>query len=238
MISSKNIKIAVLDAVERKYWASDEGRTDSQKFIDLLAPINPSASFDVYYVTEHAFPESLNRYDGVLLTGSPASVHDDFDWIGRLSDIIRQADRQNKRIVASCFGHQLIAKTYGGEVAHNEGGWMIGNYRLKISRHFEWMARTPETTGLYHFNQERVTRLPDDAQVFAHSEEYPDFAYTLGNNILCFQGHPEQPKRAMNNFLASMDFSQSQFDKAKSYIDNGEPDSDIWGEWMMAFLAQ
>ncbi len=238
MIVNKAIKIAVLDAVQRKYWADDEGHTDSQKFIDLLSPINPSASFDVFYVTEEEFPDSIDGYHGLLVTGSPSSVHDNDGWIGRLSDLIKRADQENKRIVASCFGHQLVAKIFGGEVSSNEAGWMIGNYMLEITRHFEWMPQTPETTGLYHFNQERVTRLPDDAQVFARSEEYPDFAYTLGDNFLCFQGHPEQPKRAMNKFLAATDMPNDQFEKAKRYIENGEPDSDIWGEWMMGFLVR
>ena len=52
---NKPVKIAVLDSVERKYWVSDEGRTDSQKFIDLLSPKNAAAEFDVFYVTENQF---------------------------------------------------------------------------------------------------------------------------------------------------------------------------------------
>ncbi len=237
---NKPFKIAVLDAVERKYWASDEGRADSQKFIDLLAPVNPSASFDVYYVTENEFPQSLDLYDGILLTGSPASVHDNCDWISRLSDLIRQAGDENKRMVGSCFGHQLIAKTFGGQVAHNEAGWMIGNYRLSISRHFEWMGKTPAETGLYHFNQERVTRLPEAAMSFADSEEYPNFAYTLGDNFFSVQGHPEQPLRAMNNFLDAMvqSMDDAAIERARFKINDGTPDSNVWGEWMMDFWVR
>ncbi len=237
---NKPIKIAVLDAVERKYWASDEGRSDSQKFIDLLAPLNASASFEVFYVTENKFPQSLNQYDGILLTGSPASVHDDYDWVTRLSDLIRQADHDNKRTVGSCFGHQLIAKTFGGQVAHNEYGWMIGNYRLSISQHFEWMGRTHAETGLYHFNQERVTHLPEAAVGFADSEEYPDFAYTLGDNFFSMQGHPEQPLRAMNNFLSSMlhVMDDTAIEKARFKIHDGKPDSNIWGQWIMDFWVR
>jgi len=235
---SKAINIAILDAVQRKYWADDEGHTDSQKFIDLLSPINPAASFDVFYVTENDFPDSINGYDGILVTGSPSSVHDDDDWIKRLSVLIKQADEKNKRILASCFGHQLVAKTFGGEIGYNEGGWMIGHYPLAISHHYEWMGEATPQTGLYHFNQERVTRLPPTAQSFAASEDYPDFAYTLGDNIFCFQGHPEQPRRAMNNFLAATvdQMEQPAINKARAKIDDGVPDSQLWGEWMMRFL--
>lgn len=236
----KAIRIAVLDAVERKYWASDEGRTDSQKFIDLLAPINPAAEYEVFYVTENRFPSSLDNFDAVLLTGSPASVHDDFDWIARLSNMIRHADRRHKPLVASCFGHQLVAKTYSGQVGFNGNGWMIGNYRLKISAHYPWMPSKVSETGLYHFNQERVTALPDAAVSFASCGDYADFAYTLGDNILCFQGHPEQPLSSMNNFLKSMEdeLDQQSYDEAQRRIDAGEPDSQLWGEWIMRFMLR
>lgn len=237
---NKEIKIAILDAVQREYWADDEGKTDSQKFIDLLAPINPSVSFDVFYVTENIFPQSLGRYHGLLLTGSPASVHDDYDWISRLTDLTRQADLQNKRIVASCFGHQLVAKTFGGEVGFNENGWLIGNYKLSILKQFEWMQTLASETGLFHFNQERVTRLPEAAISFASTEAYPDYAYTLGDNILSVQGHPEQPLSSMNNFLDATvhQMDEASVIKAREKIHDGVPDSSLWGEWMIEFLVK
>lgn len=237
---NQSVKVAVLDSVERKYWAIDEGRTDSQKFIDLLSPLNPAAEFEVFYVTENQFPHSLEHYGAVLLTGSPASVHDDFDWIGKLSALIRRFDGLNKPLVASCFGHQLVAKTYGGKVGYNENGWMIGNYKLTISRHYEWMTSKISQTGIFHFNQERVTTLPQAAVSFASSYEYPDVAYTLGNNILSMQGHPEQPLSSMNNFLKSMEheLDEQTLSKARRQIDDGEPDSQLWGEWMMRFICR
>lgn len=234
---NKAINIAILDAVQREYWADDEGHTDSQKFIDLLSPINPAACFDVFYVTEDEFPDSIDQYHGILVTGSPASVHDDYAWIKRLSALIEAADQANKRIVASCFGHQLVAKSFGGEVGYNEDGWMIGNYQLRISQHFEWMRQVPEVTGLFHFNQERVTRLPDTAVSFADTEEYADYAYILGDNILSVQGHPEQPLRAMHNFLDATvhKMDDTAIARARFKINDGTPDSTIWGEWMMDF---
>ncbi len=231
-------RIAILDSVPKIYWGEDEGITDAEKFHDLLQPLKPDAKIDMYYVSEHEFPASVDDYDGYMLTGSPASVHDGFDWIDRLSELVVEADQRNKRIVASCFGHQLVAKTFGGSVGKNEGGWVIGNYRLNILREFEWMQPQAQTTDLYHFNKERVTRLPDGAVSFAHSDDYDDFAFTLGDNIMCMQGHPEQPSRAMNNFLKSVtpEISSAEIELARRMIDHGEPDADIWGQWMMRFF--
>jgi GMP synthase-like glutamine amidotransferase len=235
---NRPIKIAVLDSVPRKDWADDDGYTDSQKFIDLLAPQNLAAEFSTYYVSEHHFPDSVDDYDAFMLTGSPVSVADDFDWIQRLSRLVIEANQKNKRIVASCFGHQLVAKTFGGEVGKNENGWMIGNIDLRIQPEilYPWMEPMAKNTGLYHFNQERVTRLPDGAKAFAHSEDYADFAFTLGDNILCLQGHPEQPLRSMNNFLVATPLPENEHRKAQLCIDKGTPDAEVWAQWMMRFF--
>lgn len=230
-------RIAIMDAVPREYWADDGGITDGEKFHDLLSAQDDEVSLDIFYASEYEFPQDIDDYDGYLFTGSPASANDSDNWIARLSDLLVEADQRNKRIVASCFGHQLVAKTFGGEVGKNEQGWLIGNYQLKITQEYDWMEPTATTTGLYHFNQERVTRLPDEAISFADCEAYPDFAYTLGDNIFCVQGHPEQPLRAMNNFLASMtEISDVEYNLARERIDQGEPDAGIWGQWMMRFF--
>ena len=234
---NKKIRIAILDAVPESYWADDLGITDAQKFIDLLQPLNAAARFDVYFTSNNQFPDNIDGYDAILVTGSPCSVHDDHEWIGRLVDLIRTAADKGLQVIGSCFGHQLIARAYGGDVGYNENGWAIGNYAVHIDRDYDWMQPSVNRTGLYHFNQERVTRLPDGALSFARTDEYADYGYTLGDNIMCFQGHPEQPRRAMVNFLRATDgLSRDEHAKATRYIDDGEPDAHIWGEWMMRFL--
>jgi GMP synthase-like glutamine amidotransferase len=238
-VDNKAVKIAVLDSVPKSYWDDDLGITDAQKFVDLLSPENPQAILDSYYVSEYEFPNSLDAYDAYVITGSPLSVYDDFDWMSQLSQLILDANHLNKRIVASCFGHQLVAKIFGGEVGNNEEGWAIGNYALNITQQYDWMRPSAPNTGLYHFNKERVTILPENAQSFANTASYPHYAFTLGDNILSFQGHPEQPKRAMKNFLAATldKLSEEERVKAAIFIDNDETDAGIWAQWMMRFMV-
>jgi len=114
----------------------------------------------------------------------------------------------------------------------------LDNYPVHVSGTHEWMQPMASITGLYHFNQERVTRLPQAAVAFARTEDYDNYGYTLGDNIMCFQGHPEQPYRAMVNFLNTTDsLSTEEHARAMHYIEAGEPDSHIWGEWMMRFFV-
>jgi GMP synthase-like glutamine amidotransferase len=233
------IKIAILDSVPEIYWVDDPGFTDSQKFIDLLQPLNVDAKFDVYYTTRDQFPQKIDDYEAILLTGSPCSVHDDLGWIPRLIELVREANGKHLRIIGSCFGHQLLARAFGGEVGFNEHGWVIGNYPVHTQGEYDWMQPGAATTGLYHFNQERVTCLPEAAVAFARTDAYDNYGYTLGDNILSFQGHPEQPHRAMVNFLnATPGLTADERAKAERYIAAGEPDAHIWGDWMMRFLTR
>ena len=232
------IRIAILDSVPEVYWADDLGIADAQKFVDLLQPFNPAAQFDIFFTSKDQFPKRLDDYDAILVTGSPCSVHDDHDWIARLIEVVHDAYERNLRIIGSCFGHQLVACAFGGDVGHNEQGWVIGNYAVHINGQFDWMQPPVTTTGLYHFNQERVTRLPENAIAFARTDEYENYGYTIGDNVLCFQGHPEQPRRAMVNFLNTTDgLSPEARAKAEAFIAVGEPDAHIWGAWMMQFFV-
>ena len=148
------------------HWNDDNGITDGEKFVSLLEPENASGKFDIFYVSEYQFPENIESYDGYLLTGSPVSVHDKDEWIKMLSEFVGKVYKKNKPIVGVCFGHQLIAKHFGGVVESNEKGWMIGSFSLNISKKLPWMKKKIMTTDLFHFNKERVTKLPKERHKF------------------------------------------------------------------------
>ena len=231
------LRIAILDAVPESYWGDDRGITDSQKFRVLLQPENPAARLEAFYVSKGEFPGRVDAYDGFLVTGSPCSVHEGHDWIARLADLAREAAARGRRVVGSCFGHQLLAKTFGGEVGQNECGWLIGNFVVHITRHCDWMRPAAAMTGMFHFNQERVTRLPPGAQAFARIDEYADFGFTLGDHVMSFQGHPEQSRLSMRNFLdTTPGLSSEQCARAADNIAAATPDARIWSAWMMRFF--
>ena len=66
--------------------------------------------------------------EAILLTGSPAGVYDDLDWIAPLERFVRAAYHAKIPMAGICFGHQLIAQALGGTVRKSEKGWGIGRH--------------------------------------------------------------------------------------------------------------
>ena len=63
------------------------------------------------------FPEDLSVFDGVMITGSPASVLEPEPWMATLQDQICTAYQLHIPLFGACFGHQAIALALGGQVA-------------------------------------------------------------------------------------------------------------------------
>ena len=54
-MNEQPIKIAILDSVPKFHWRDDNGVTDGQKFVDLLAPENANAKFDIFMCRSTSF---------------------------------------------------------------------------------------------------------------------------------------------------------------------------------------
>ena len=95
---------------------------------DALAYPNLSSSsglsistFDV--VNTLSYP-SLQDIDAILLTASTSNSFDDDPWILKLVAFVRKVLEQRRvRIIAACFGHQIIGRALGAKVGRSDKGW-------------------------------------------------------------------------------------------------------------------
>jgi GMP synthase-like glutamine amidotransferase len=76
-------------------------------------------SIHVYNVQQGEYPSEWSDYQGVLLPGSFASAYDDrLDWIAMLIQVIQKhVVAQQRPTLAVCFGHQILAHSFGGNAA-------------------------------------------------------------------------------------------------------------------------
>ena len=81
------------------------------------------------YEMEHLDPNDDSAW---IITGSAHSVYDDFPWISYLKEKLKEVQKTRIPVLGICFGHQLIADTFGGKVELNKKGWEIGSCRVNL----------------------------------------------------------------------------------------------------------
>jgi GMP synthase-like glutamine amidotransferase len=88
-------------------------------------------------------------------------------------------------------------------------------------------------------HKDQVTRLPENATVIASSEFCPYAAYSVGDQVLCFQGHPEfvhDFSRAVIELRKSL-FSETLYQRSVDSLRHEQQGVTV-AEWMMRFVAE
>ena len=158
---------------------------------------------DLEFVKVHLgeFPESIDKWDAFLVTGSPAGVYDDFDWIEPLRELIRTIAKSGKPLVGICFGHQIIADTLGGKAEKSGKGWGLGVREMNLRDTPAFAEGLGGAFKLLYIHQDQVTEPPAGATVIAGDEFCPVAAYHVGGDILSFQGHPEFTRELLDALM-------------------------------------
>jgi GMP synthase-like glutamine amidotransferase len=157
-------------------------------FMQLFAQQDPQIKF-TNYVVQEAMPEAV-ECDAYIVTGSRLSVYDDELWIFQLAQFMERALNQQKKIIGICFGHQLMAHFFGGVVAPASAGWAVGVHTSKVVP-CGWMDGGAQDLSLLSSHKDQVQQLPEYAQLFASNELCPIAGFTMNNQVITIQGHPE-----------------------------------------------
>ena len=141
--------------------------------------------------------------DSWIITGSAHSVYDDFPWIDYLRERLREMKQAQKPVLGICFGHQLIADTFGGRVELNKKGWEVGSCYVNLtedSKDCSLFSSFNDSMHVYQSHQDIVVELPKEAILLAKNDMgiqsfvYDDLFYGV-------QFHPEFTKDVMEKYL-------------------------------------
>jgi GMP synthase-like glutamine amidotransferase len=135
----------------------------------------------------------LATLDGILITGSPAGVYDDFPWLDPLRDFVRSAYAAKTPMIGICFGHQIMADALGGDVRKSEKGWGMGRHVYSVSGNRPALigGSLPEF-AIACSHQDQVITAPADADVFLSSDFTPNAGLLYRNGAaISLQPHPE-----------------------------------------------
>ena len=175
---------------------------DGEKFARLIASVRPSWQVTSYAVKDGLFPQNIGTYDGVMISGSPASVHDPDPWVTKLFNLIRNIYAQGIPMFGACFGHQAIALALGGKVEPNPSGWVFGLTHVDILHQTIWMQDLPKTLKQYGAHIEQVTILPENAVVLSASAACSNAGFHIADIVYTSQNHPEMTAEFMAALIA------------------------------------
>lgn len=204
-------------------------------FRTLLA--GEGRDFRTYDVTQGEFPGRAD-FDALIITGSPAGAYEPLPWIEPLKDFLRAS--RGKPMVGICFGHQIMAETFGGKVIKSPKGFAIGLHRYRVDHAEPWMGPEREF-ALPASHQDQVVELPPHAHVVASSDFTPFAAIAYDDQpAISFQGHPEfDPAYATALIEArrGMRFDDAHADAGVASLAHPNDRLEV-GRWIVRFLDQ
>ena len=134
-----------------------------------------------------------NNADAWIITGSPCSVYNCEAWMVNLEEEMKNIQSSQIPVLGICFGHQLIAKCFGGEVELNPKGWELGAYPVQFTaagKKSQLFLGFKDNAIVYESHQDSVTILPENAIELARNNK-GNQAFIIHNNFYGVQFHPE-----------------------------------------------
>ena len=233
-------QLAILTTFEGDLPFTTRHPDDGEKVRSALAPGLPGWDFSVFRVSEDHWPaDDAPAPDAWLVTGSPASVHDDRPWIRQLLALLAGLHAQRRPMVGLCFGHQAIATALGGRVGLSPGGWRVGTAALPLTRPRPWMQPARAALTLYAAHNEQVLALPPGAEAVGGDAFCPVGAMAIGRHVFSTQYHPEFSPSFMADLLQAMAGQLPEDLLATGRLQIVQPaDGALLMRWIAQFLQQ
>lgn len=208
-------------------------------FIRLFKEIDPEITFQIYDIRNNDYPKDLNECNAYITTGSRASTYDDLDWIPPLKQLFKDLYQAKVKLVGICFGHQLIADTFGGNTTKSDKGWGVGVSQNQVLKTQHWMKPELAQVNVIVSHQDQVTQLPDNAELLMESDFCPNYMYQIGNEILTIQGHPEFSKEYAETLMRHRESSigNAAFHHGLSSLSLQVHDKELM-QWIVQFMLE
>ena len=133
------------------------------------------------------------KFDGIIVLGSNSNVSDQFDWHIQLANFIQTKLKVGVPTLGICFGHQLIAHSFGATIdyVYEDKKKLAGPREITFLKDsYGFKKNQSLTVGVAHYQE--IKTLPKDLIQLATS---PTIKYEVVTHknlpFLGIQGHPE-----------------------------------------------
>ena len=222
------MKIAIYDCVAGDALTEKYGPVaDTVK--RWIAPHMPDAEFvGVHIAVGQPMPQP-GEVDGIIISGSEKGVYDDTPWMQPLRDNLNAMRDHGTPIFGICFGHQIMADTFGGKAEKVDQGFITG------ARQFDMNG---QPTSAYIAHQDQVTQTPPNATVTASAPYCPAAALSYDFPAMSVQFHPEYDAGFTNDLIDMFGdqlMTKAEIEAAKNSV-TGDVSSDLYGPQVAEFF--
>jgi GMP synthase (glutamine-hydrolysing) len=150
----------------------------------------------------------LDDVDAVLIGGAGAySVTQTFPWTAALIALCRACAERELPLFGSCWGHQFIARAFGGRVEHDPSRSELGTHSVRLTeagKADDLFGTLPPVFDAQMGHHDRVVELPPDGVELALSGLAPFQAIRIaGLPIYGSQFHSELNSTSLRHRLVA-----------------------------------
>jgi GMP synthase (glutamine-hydrolysing) len=167
------------------------------------------ADLERFDATAGEVPPSFD-YDGVVVSGSRASVYWNEEWIPPLKEWVGDAIDRDRPVLGVCFGHQLIADVLGGEIA-DMGEYELGYREVERVGDSRLFDGVPDSVLVFTTHSDTVAELPPGADRTAEND-YGIHSFRA-DRAFGVQFHPEYDRASAENVTRGKDLPDDRIQR-------------------------
>jgi len=170
-------------------------REEQETFLERCA-IQPDQLVVTNALTEPLTDDLLDDVDAVMIGGAGAySVTNTFPWTASLVSLVHACYDRRLPLFGSCWGHQFIARAFGGTVVQDLDRAEMGTHSVQLTeagRTDPLFCDFPSRFLAQMGHQDRVSVLPAEAIEIARNDTAPYQAFRIADRpIYGTQFHSE-----------------------------------------------
>ena len=151
---------------------------------------------DRYWAYNGEFPDNLDSFDGIFISGSPHGAYEDIPFIHREHDFIRTAAEKQIPMLGICFGSQILASALcGRDQVFRRKFCEIGYKDLPVTdaaKNDPVAGALGDSVHMFVWHNDEVRGDHPDMTILANSDICPNQIWRWRDEpVWGIQGHPE-----------------------------------------------
>jgi GMP synthase (glutamine-hydrolysing) len=146
----------------------------------------------------------VDQLAGVLMTGSHDMVTERLDWSEQTAGWVRKAVETGLPTLGVCYGHQLLAHAFGGQVDNNPCGTQLGTTTIQLlpeGQADSLLGGLGTEFDAQVAHTQSVLTLPEGATRLAFDDWDANQSFRIGQTAWGVQFHPEMDANIVHTYL-------------------------------------